>query len=177
MPRTRNLLILFLPLLVLACDTPDVGEAEFDAEGPAEMGPAMPADAEAGEAELARIRDAWVEGALAGDAASVAALYAEDARMVNLMGEVAEGRQSIQDAFATGFEGISSLQVNSTDVVVGSDVMTDMGTFTQTYQTPDGQEQTLNGEYLVVLRRQPDGSWKLVQHLSSIPQAEDADAM
>jgi uncharacterized protein (TIGR02246 family) len=175
MPRTRSKLVLFLPLFILACDTAEVGDAEMGAETPADMG--MPADAEATEADMTRVRDAWVRAALAGDAATVAALYADDARMVGGTGEVAEGRQAIQETLATGFEGISGLEVNSTDVVLGRDVMTDMGTFTQTFRTPDGQEQTVSGQYVVVLRRQADGSWKLVQHLSSVPQEPAAEGM
>jgi uncharacterized protein (TIGR02246 family) len=175
MPRTRSLLILFLPLLVLACDTPDVGDAEPGAEVPGTT--ATPVDAEASEAEVERIRNEWVEAAEAGDAASVALLYAEDARMVGVDGEVAEGRQAIQDALAAGFEGLTDLQVSSTDVVVGSDVISDMGTFTQTFQTPDGQEQTVSGQYIVVLRRQTDGSWKLVHHLASLPQEPGSEGM
>lgn len=98
---------------------------------------ARPADADAIEAEVTRIRDAWVEAAVAGDAATVAC----------------------------------------TELVVGSDVLSDMGTFTQTFRTPDGQAQTVSGRYIVVLRRQADGSWKIVQHLPSVPQAAAADTM
>lgn len=176
MTRTRSLLILFLPLVFLACEQPQAGDAESGAEATAER-TATPADADAVEAEVARIRDAWVQAAEAGDAATVASLYAEDARMAGMSDEPAEGRQSIQDALTTGFEGLSNLDVSSTELVVGSDVVSDMGTFTQSVRTPDGQEQSVSGQYIVVLRRQADGSWKIVQHLTSIPQDTAAASM
>ena len=177
MTRTRNLLSLFLPLFVLACDTPQAGDAESGAELATEGSTAIPADADAIEAEVARIRDAWVQAAEAGDAATVASMYAEDARMAGVSPEPAEGRQAIQESLATGLEGLANLEVNSTELVVGSDVASDMGTFTQVFRTPEGQEQSVSGQYIVVLRRQADGSWKIVQHLSSIPQDTAAGSM
>jgi uncharacterized protein (TIGR02246 family) len=177
MSRSRSMLILFLPLIVVACGTPEVDDAEFGAEPPTELAPATPADVASSEAAVEQIRNSWVEAALAGDAAAVASLYAEDARMVGVDGEVADGRQAIQDALAEGFQGLASLEVNSAETVTGNDVISDMGSFTQTFRAPDGQEQTVSGQYLVVLRRQADGSWKLVQHLVSIPQEAEPDDM
>ncbi|MGH7477606.1 MAG: YybH family protein [Longimicrobiales bacterium] len=176
MLRTRSPFILALPLF-LACEAGDVGDADFGTEMAPTGQPAVTVDAAASEAEVSRIRDGWVQAAEAGDVATIASYYAEDARMVDVTGEVFEGREAIQETLTTGLEGMSDLEVTSTDLVVGTDVVSDMGSFTQTFQTPDGQEQTVSGRYIVVLRRQDDGSWKIVQHLASAPQEPAAGNM
>lgn len=162
-------LILMTPVLLVACEAGEVR----DAAAP-DTARETQADPSAVEAEVAAIRESWVEGARAGDAAAVASLYADDAVVVGVDGEVLEGREAIREGFAPDFEAMTSLEVNGTDMEVGSDVVTDMGTFTQAVRTPDGQEQTVSGHYLVVLRRQADGSWRLTQHLSAAPQSPQA---
>ncbi|HUH12349.1 MAG TPA: SgcJ/EcaC family oxidoreductase [Longimicrobiales bacterium] len=164
MRRFPVLSMLLIPLVLVACDMEEPAD-----EGVA-TGMAASRDAGAAEARVAQLRDAWIEGARASNAATVASLYAEDAVMVGADGQVSEGRQAIHDAL--DFEGMTHLQINSTDMEVGSEVASDMGTFTQGFQTAVGQ-QTLTGRYLVVLRLQEDGSWKITQHLAVL----DPDGM
>lgn len=159
--------VLVVPLLWAGCEP--AGEMEADGEAAPELSSAEAPDAAAVEAEVARIRDAWVQGADADDAAAVAALYGEDAVLVDVDGSVTEGREAIQEALTEDFQALSELSVSPTETEVGRDLVTELGEFTQTVETPGGESQTMTGRYLVVLRRQADGSWKLVQHVASIP--------
>lgn len=178
MVRTRSSLIILMAALTLGCEAPEVGDATLEGDAaPATERAAVPADAADTEAEVARIREAWVEAAEAGDAATVASFYAEDARMVDASGDVADGRDAIRETLAPGFEAMSDLEVTSTGLVIGTDVVSDMGTYTQILRTPEGQEQTVNGSYVVVLQRQPDGAWRIVHHLSSAPAQSEAEGM
>ncbi|MBW3555047.1 MAG: nuclear transport factor 2 family protein, partial [Gemmatimonadetes bacterium] len=135
--RTRSSLIALIAALTLGCEAPEVGDAATQGDAaPATERATVPADAAATEAEVARIRDAWVEAAAGDDAATVASLYAEDARMVGATGDVSDGRDAIREALAPAFEAMSDLEVTSTDLVVGTDVVSDMGTYTQILRTP-----------------------------------------
>lgn len=167
MRRTVIPLFLLTPFLLVACETGEMDESAAASAPASEV--AAPIDEAAVEADLSEIREGWVRAAKANDAATVASYYTEDARFVSGEGELAEGRQAIQQALAPGFEALQDLQVTSTDLVVGADMVSDMGRFTQTLQTPEGETQEISGTYVVVLRRQPDGTLKIVHHLSSVP--------
>jgi len=39
------------------------------------------------------------------------------------------------------------------------------GEFTETVTTPAKTQQKVSGKYLVVIRRQTDGSWKIARHI------------
>lgn len=175
--RRSSAIVALIPLLVgIGCEAPDT--ADTGAEGAAEMPGAPAVDVAAIEAEVDQIRSDWIAAAERDDAAAVAALYADDAVVVGPAGQPAQGRQAIQEAFAADFPQATNLQVTSSDVEVSGDLVTDMGEFTQTVQTPDGQQQTVTGRYIVVLRRQADGAWRIVQHLSAVPMpAEGAATM
>lgn len=161
-------LALALPALILGCEAGPGGTEMGDADPGAEVAP--PAEAPATDADIGEIRNSWQQAAAAGNLDSVAALYAEDAVFVDASGETIEGRSAIQEMLTEGFQGVTSVEISSTESVLGTDLASDLGTWTQTVRTPDGQEQTLNGQYLVVLRRQADGSWRIVQHLTALPQ-------
>lgn len=164
MQRIAGILLLTLPLTLAACDVDQDSEGEIGAEAePAgEMGSVT--DQSAAREEIDRIREEWIRAARAGDAAAVAALYTDDARMVGAGNPSMEGRQAIQEGLS--FEGVTDMEITSEDTVVGADLAADWGSFSQTVQTPDGEEQTVNGRYLVVVERQDDGTWGISHHLS-----------
>jgi ketosteroid isomerase-like protein len=70
-------------------------------------------------------------------------------------------------------EGLTNLDITSSNIEVGQDLATEIGTFQQTTQTADGQEQTIDGHYLVVLRRQADGRWLITQHVTNMEIPQD----
>ncbi len=173
MRKTRFLPVLMFPLALLACE--GAGDADMEAtEGVAE-GAAM-VDEATMQAELDRLRQEWIRLAEAGDAAGIANLYATDAVFVGTGGDVYVGRQAIQGAFAPGLEGMTNLDIGNTHTTSGTDMISGVGTFSQTVQTDQG-EQTVEGHYVVVAERQEDGSWKIVQHISSAPTQAPGDSV
>jgi len=148
-----------ITLVAAACGT---GENMQSAAGSA-------VDTAAVVAQVTQVRTAWRQAALAHDAAGVAALYTDDAVFVGADGQAARGPAAIQEALTPYVGGMTSMELSDTHTEAGVDLASDMGSYTQTVQTPDGAEQTMSGGYLVVLRKQADGSWKIVQQLTALP--------
>lgn len=141
-----------LPLLLALCWVPEAA-----AQDPA-------------AAEVERVRDAWIEAANRDDAAAVAALYADDATVVTAAGEVVRGREAIERMWAEGFGGVDDTRVTPSRTGVSGDLAFDAGEFRQTVH--EGVPAPARGRYIVVLRRQEDGSWRIVEHISAVPPPE-----
>lgn len=131
---------------------------------------AMPAAGTAdAEAAIGKVRDAWVAAADKKDAAAVAGMYTDDAVFVSSENPVANGRSAIQAAFAKSFPVTTNLKVSSEKTEVGGDLAYDYGTYSEHITPPKAKAMDLTGTYLVVLKKQSDGSWKIVRHLSTTP--------
>lgn len=154
MRRARSYPLLIVPLALAAC------QAQEAAMG-AGATPATMADVEQAQAQ-------WIQLAEAGDAAGVAQLYDADAVMLVGDGEPMVGRQAIQAGLS--FEGLTGMEINTQYTELGIELVSTWGTYAQTYQTPEGAEQTVSGTFLAVARRQADDTWQIVYHMS-IPDA------
>lgn len=140
----------------------------------AAAGGAIAADADAARAEIARLRDNWVAAAERDDAATVAAMYTEDAVLAVPGAEPARGREAIQQMLARDFPTQSNLRVDSRETEVQGDLAYDFGEYTAQVTPPGGSATETSGTYVVVLRRQGDGTWKLTRHVSATPQLPPA---
>jgi uncharacterized protein (TIGR02246 family) len=100
-----------------------------------------------------------------GDAAAVAALYVEDARLLAPNTPMISGRQGIQAFWQDYIHMTSSrevtLQVQKIDY--NGDLAYEVGSYTLRFQlTASGSPpMTDDGKYVVVWKRQRDGSWKI----------------
>jgi uncharacterized protein (TIGR02246 family) len=155
---------IFILLAFVACETEPVVTDTAPAPERAATEPAPDRDADGGEVE--RIRSQWLEAAERNDAAAVAALYSDDAIVTSPMGEAVRGRESIRELWTEQLPMSSDLDIDSSDFEVSGDLAYDYGTFSQTLTTPAGEEMEVEGEYVVILRRQDDGQWRITRHLS-----------
>ncbi len=109
--------------------------------------------------------DAWAKGALAGDAAAIAQLYAEDGILQPPGMPRAEGRDAIQQALATMLASASftSMELPVTDVGIAEsgDLAYAVGSYKDVVATADGQSATETGKYLEVLKN-VNGEWLIV---------------
>jgi uncharacterized protein (TIGR02246 family) len=96
-------------------------------------------------------------------------MYVDDAVMVGTGAPAARGRQAIQEALTQDFPTSRNLRVESRDLTVSGDLAYDYGEFSVQVTPPGQAERTESGHYLVVLKRQPDGNWKIVRHVSTMP--------
>lgn len=96
-----------------------------------------------------------------GDAAGIARLYTAGARLLPPNTEMMKGRQAIQSFWQSGIDmGIKAATLEAVEVEARDDMAYEIGKYTLTIQTPDGQTIRDTGKYLVVWKCQ-DGSWKL----------------
>lgn len=162
--RSRLLVAVLVPLI--GCQ-PQAGR-DTEEESP------QTADASDARSQIERLRNDWIAAAERDDAATIAPMYAEDAVMVGTGNPPARGREAIQAALTQDFPGSRNLRVESRDLTVSGDLAYDYGEFSVQATPPGGREQTESGHYIVVLKRQPDGNWKIVKHLSTMPSVAAA---
>lgn len=160
--------LLILVFAVTACSKTDTPAA--DTSGATATATA-PANDDAVKDAIGKIRSDWMAAANRKDSGAVAAYYADDATLVGTETPFAEGRSAIQSAFANSFPVSRVESIDSKELVVSGDVAYDYGTFRQLVSMPNAQPQTINGHYLVTLKRQGDGTWKITRHVSTTPPA------
>lgn len=128
--------------------------------------------------EVAPIRDNWVRHWNGGNVAAIVQSYAPDAVLLPANGQRITGRDAIARYFQHLMDsGASALSVESMACDAAGSLAYDSGRLRYTIRAernqpnqivpnaPDvPQERTVNGNYLVVLRREKGGRWLIVQH-------------
>jgi uncharacterized protein (TIGR02246 family) len=151
-------LLLCAVMFVTACGTTPPAET---------MAPADPAP-------INDLRARFAAAYSAGDAAGVAELYTDDAVSMPDHHTAIVGKAAIQQYLQGIFaQYTANLTITPGDTEITGDLAHEHGTFSTTV-TPKagGNAMTDNGNYLVVLKRQADGSWKIHHDIdnSSNPQ-------
>ena len=136
--------------------------------------PAQTTMAPADPAPINDLRTRFAAAYNAGDAAGVADLYAEDAVSMPDHHAAVVGKAAIQQYLQELFaQYTANLTITPVDTEISGDLAHEHGTFAMTV-TPKagGNAMTDNGNYLVILKRQADGSWKIHHDMdnSSNPQ-------
>ncbi len=96
------------------------------------------------------------------DAAALAGLYTEDARLLPPNSEMIEGKEGIEAFWGGGLQmGIKDAVLTTVDVLGMGDMVCEIGKYDLTIQ-PEGQEAIKdNGKYVVIWKKTMDGTWKL----------------
>jgi uncharacterized protein (TIGR02246 family) len=133
--------------------------------GPAGLGSSR-ADAKAIEAAVVR----YVDATNRGDVAALAALYTEDAMLLPPDHGPIEGRRAIVNFWQQGTD--HNLEI----VTLRIDVHGDLGYLVGRYTLPaTAQEPADSGKYLLCLRRQRDGTWKVTADIWNSSIEADSD--
>ncbi|HEU4431139.1 MAG TPA: SgcJ/EcaC family oxidoreductase [Myxococcota bacterium] len=98
----------------------------------------------------------------AGDLDGVVALYAPNARFVTQSGETLSGLERIREVLAELIDARAKLESRVVHSVVVDDVALLYTDFRGTTPPSAGAAVELRQRALEVLRRQPDGRWKLI---------------
>src|SRR5215210_1374695 len=86
-----------------------------------------------------------------GDAAGVAALYTENARVLPPGGAIVSGQQAIQEFWQSVMGmGVREVDLRTQDVELGGDLAYEIGSATLKMQPPDGSPMTDTVKYVVV---------------------------
>lgn len=125
------------------------------------------------EAESVAIRDAmaeWVEAENAKDLERMLSFFTDDASLLPPGVPIATGKEAIRGLLSQSIAipGLT-LSAQTTKVEVGGsgDLAYSLGLYEATVNDPQGKPITCDGKFVVVWRKQPDGSWKVVADISN----------
>lgn len=153
--KFRSTLPVLLPCLVVAgLAVAACAPAEEPVEESAEM--AMPEGADI----LADLRSQYVEHYNMGHADMVAALYTEDAVVLDADGTPGTGRDAVRAELAASMPMSPTLEIHGADRMAFGDVAVERGRY-EVRMTPEEAEPIeLSGHYLNVVER-VDGEWRI----------------
>lgn len=96
-----------------------------------------------------------------GDAAAVAALYAEDATLLPPGSPVTKGRDAIREFWQGAMSvGVREAKLETVEVESRDDLAYEVGRFEMAMQPPGGERAEVTGKYVVVWKREADG-WRM----------------
>ncbi|MBN2099981.1 MAG: DUF4440 domain-containing protein [Dehalococcoidia bacterium] len=96
------------------------------------------------------------------DAVAAAQAYADDAKVLPPNMPMVTGKGSIQAFWKFAMDMGAHLNLDAVELAVDGGMAYERGVITTTMQPGTAQEKITKGKYVTVMRRQPDGSWKLV---------------
>jgi uncharacterized protein (TIGR02246 family) len=97
----------------------------------------------------------------AGDAAGAASVYADDAALLPPDVEALKGREAIERFWQAGIAmGIRGVELETRELEQEDELAYEIGRYTLRIEPDGGEPATDVGKYLVVHRREPDGSWR-----------------
>jgi uncharacterized protein (TIGR02246 family) len=153
-------LFIVIPLVFLLCLTFCCQQAEEAAEEVVAEQPAMDLAMVGQAIEEANLK--FGEAVRAGDGATLAGLYTEDARLLPPNSEMIQGRAGIEAYWAGGFQmGIKNIVLTTVELMGMGDLVCEIGKAQVSIQ-PEGLDAIEDsGKYLVVWKKGEDGMWRL----------------
>lgn len=126
------------------------------------MGLAAPAGAEDVRQAIEQVNASFVEAFKAGDAATIASLYTETARMLPPDATEVAGREAIQNLWQSWIDdGLKDLTLEAVDVEASGDLAYEVGLFSLQAPAENDAMVTAGGNYVVVWKRGAEGQWRL----------------
>jgi uncharacterized protein (TIGR02246 family) len=142
----------------------------FGCAQPAEQKPPAP-DLGAIESNIRSLDKDWAAAAAAKDVDKSTAFYADDAQMLTATTPPAAGKDSVRKTWAglLATPDFVSLTFAPTSVQVAQagDMAYELGTFEIVMKDKKGKPASQKGAYVVVWKKQADGSWKVEVDSSS----------
>jgi len=104
----------------------------------------------------------WVAAFNRGDAVAVAALYTEGATLMPPDREMVRGRKGIQEFWQGAIQrGVKDAALTTVEVQADGNTAYEIGRASFTVHAKDQAPKPISSKYVVVWKRQADGSWKL----------------
>lgn len=113
--------------------------------------------------EIGAARQAFIAALRRGDAVAAASAYTADARLLAPSSELLLGRPSIARFWQAGIDaGVDSIELHALDIEVepGGGTACEIGRYVLRLTSPAGESVVDRGRYLLVYRREPDGTWR-----------------
>lgn len=113
------------------------------------------------EAGIDRDRLAFQAALRAGDAASAAEIYSDDATLLAPLADLVHGRPAIERFWRSGLDaGIEDVELEVLSLEPGGDVAVEIGQYALRLASEGGITVIDRGRYLTVLRIGSDGRWR-----------------
>jgi uncharacterized protein (TIGR02246 family) len=119
----------------------------------------------ADEAALRTLIEAWAASARAKDAEKFVSFYADDATLMIEDAPDIAGVAALREALPGMMNDPNfalSFAADKVEVARSGELAYEKGTYTMTMSDPQQQAVTERGHYVVVWRKQADGSWKVI---------------
>jgi ketosteroid isomerase-like protein len=118
-------------------------------------------------AALAKIREAWSQDLHTKQLEPILKFYAPDAVFLQPTGERITGAAALRTLFQNIMAGFdSALNLHSQNLETSGDLAFDSGDFQESLTViATGAKITSKGSYIIIFKRQPDGSWQIVQQV------------
>ena len=116
---------------------------------------------------LAKLRQAWVQDLRTKQLEPILKFYAPDAAFLQPDGERLTGSAALRTLFQTIMASFnSSLTLHSQNLDASGDLAYDSGDFQESLtNTATGAKINSKGSYVIIYKRQPNGTWQIVQHV------------
>lgn len=116
---------------------------------------------------FADLRAEWTRALQTKQIDAIMALYVDDAGFMSADGSRMAGKQAIRDFLQLVFqESSANLVLESRRTDVSGTMASDSGVYWETITSvKSGAKAQVAGSYLMVLRRQPDGKWKIAEQM------------
>jgi ketosteroid isomerase-like protein len=148
-----------------------------EARRPDSAAPATATLAGAPAADLAAVRQAieannarYDSASIRGDTATLGSLYADDAVLMFSNIPAVRGRDAIAKAYGgmAASMKVSALKLTTQDVIAAGDYAIETGAFDMTSQATKGGKALHDvGKYLVIWKKQADGSYKILRDIAN----------
>lgn len=122
-------------------------------------------DTAAEEAAIREMDVEWMNAANAKDVERMLGLYTDDASLYPPNLAIVTGKEAIRTYYSQLVESpgfVTSLETTNVGISSAGDLAYSAGTSEETINDPEGNPVTTSGKWVVVLKKQPDGTWKSV---------------
>ena len=160
----RPTMLVLAALAAAACTAKTADRVDSAAPAAATVAASDPAAFRA-FADSAKAR--YVDAALKGDVDALGRDFADDAVVFPPNAKALRGRAEIRKADSTTHSAVkmTAFKLSMDDVIVSGDYAIETGTYDQTVQPKTGKAIHDVGKYIVVFKKQSDGSWKIIRDI------------
>ena len=118
-------------------------------------------------ADVAKMREAWVQNLHTKQLEPILKFYAPDAVFLQPTGERITGAAALRSLFQNIMATFDSgLTLHNRNLEASGDLAYDSGDFEETLTTiATGAKINAKGSYIIIFKRQPNGSWQIVQQV------------